>query len=150
LVAGSLGSRSELGESLQADTQASSSQAYEAQSDEPLDPRLAKEIQSLLAELPEDVRRELNLGQIEVDDPAFLEGLTDHVSRLALANPRIGRKLLGKLRRLQTSVRRTVREVDPDVKTSDTIQRESPRVGRNAPCPCGSGRKFKQCCLRLE
>jgi SEC-C motif len=21
-----------------------------------------------------------------------------------------------------------------------------PRPGRNAPCPCGSGRKFKQCC----
>jgi uncharacterized protein YecA (UPF0149 family) len=21
-----------------------------------------------------------------------------------------------------------------------------PKVGRNAPCPCGSGRKFKQCC----
>lgn len=26
--------------------------------------------------------------------------------------------------------------------------RQSPRVGRNAPCPCGSGRKFKQCCGR--
>jgi uncharacterized protein YecA (UPF0149 family) len=22
------------------------------------------------------------------------------------------------------------------------------RVGRNQPCPCDSGRKFKQCCLR--
>jgi uncharacterized protein YecA (UPF0149 family) len=22
------------------------------------------------------------------------------------------------------------------------------RVGRNEPCPCGSGRKFKACCLR--
>ena len=22
------------------------------------------------------------------------------------------------------------------------------RVGRNEPCPCGSGKKFKQCCLR--
>jgi len=22
------------------------------------------------------------------------------------------------------------------------------RVGRNRPCPCGSGRKFKRCCLR--
>lgn len=22
-----------------------------------------------------------------------------------------------------------------------------PKVGRNAPCPCGSGKKFKQCCL---
>ncbi len=27
-----------------------------------------------------------------------------------------------------------------------TIQRESPRVGRNAPCPCGSGKKYKRCC----
>jgi len=27
-----------------------------------------------------------------------------------------------------------------------TYQRESPKVGRNDPCPCGSGRKFKQCC----
>ncbi|MDJ0764248.1 MAG: SEC-C metal-binding domain-containing protein [Myxococcota bacterium] len=25
--------------------------------------------------------------------------------------------------------------------------RTDPKVGRNAPCPCGSGRKFKKCCL---
>jgi len=24
----------------------------------------------------------------------------------------------------------------------------SPKVGRNAPCPCGSGKKFKKCCGR--
>jgi hypothetical protein len=24
--------------------------------------------------------------------------------------------------------------------------RAAPRVGRNEPCPCGSGRKFKRCC----
>jgi preprotein translocase subunit SecA len=24
-------------------------------------------------------------------------------------------------------------------------QREAPKVGRNDPCPCGSGKKFKQC-----
>jgi hypothetical protein len=24
----------------------------------------------------------------------------------------------------------------------------SPHVGRNSPCPCGSGLKFKKCCLR--
>jgi uncharacterized protein len=28
----------------------------------------------------------------------------------------------------------------------ETIRRESPKVGRNDPCPCGSGKKFKQCC----
>lgn len=26
------------------------------------------------------------------------------------------------------------------------IVREGPRIGRNDPCPCGSGRKFKRCC----
>jgi transposase-like protein len=28
-----------------------------------------------------------------------------------------------------------------------TIRREAPKVGRNESCPCGSGRKFKICCL---
>jgi len=27
-----------------------------------------------------------------------------------------------------------------------TIRRDSPKVGRNDPCPCGSGKKFKKCC----
>ena len=27
-----------------------------------------------------------------------------------------------------------------------TFQREHPKVGRNDPCPCGSGKKFKKCC----
>ena len=27
----------------------------------------------------------------------------------------------------------------------DTVKRETPRVGRNDPCPCGSGKKFKHC-----
>ena len=26
------------------------------------------------------------------------------------------------------------------------IKRSSPKVGRNEPCPCGSGKKFKKCC----
>jgi uncharacterized protein len=26
------------------------------------------------------------------------------------------------------------------------VQREAPKVGRNDPCPCGSGKKFKKCC----
>lgn len=25
--------------------------------------------------------------------------------------------------------------------------RETPKIGRNDPCPCGSGRKYKKCCL---
>ena len=29
-----------------------------------------------------------------------------------------------------------------------TFRRTLPKVGRNDPCPCGSGKKFKQCCGR--
>jgi uncharacterized protein len=28
----------------------------------------------------------------------------------------------------------------------ETVRRIEPKVGRNDPCPCGSGRKFKNCC----
>jgi preprotein translocase subunit SecA len=30
------------------------------------------------------------------------------------------------------------------------VQRTGPRVGRNDPCPCGSGKKYKKCHLPLE
>ncbi|MBN1519487.1 MAG: YchJ family protein [Spirochaetales bacterium] len=34
-----------------------------------------------------------------------------------------------------------------EVKTA-TVTRTAPKVGRNDPCPCGSGKKYKQCCGR--
>jgi preprotein translocase subunit SecA len=30
----------------------------------------------------------------------------------------------------------------------DTVVREERRIGRNDPCPCGSGKKYKKCCSR--
>jgi len=35
-------------------------------------------------------------------------------------------------------------EVSP---TEKQLARKPPKVGRNEPCPCGSGKKFKKCCL---
>ncbi len=29
------------------------------------------------------------------------------------------------------------------------VRRETPKVGRNEPCPCGSGKKYKNCCGRV-
>lgn len=36
----------------------------------------------------------------------------------------------------------------PPAGLTEGVRRESPRVGRNDPCPCGSGRKYKKCCLQ--
>jgi hypothetical protein len=30
----------------------------------------------------------------------------------------------------------------------ETYHRQEPRIGRNDPCPCGSGKKYKKCCGR--
>jgi len=30
------------------------------------------------------------------------------------------------------------------------IKLQQPKVGRNDPCPCGSGKKYKKCCGRLS
>ena len=32
----------------------------------------------------------------------------------------------------------------------EPYERESPKIGRNDPCPCGSGKKYKKCCGRSE
>ena len=39
-------------------------------------------------------------------------------------------------------------ELAKKYKQSKTVRRETPKVGRNDPCPCGSGKKYKHCCGR--
>lgn len=38
--------------------------------------------------------------------------------------------------------------VEEGYKPIEPVVRTEPVVGRNEPCPCGSGKKFKKCCLR--
>jgi hypothetical protein len=112
------------------------------------DAQTEKSIREILELLPADVVEELNRGVIDLKDPAFLEGLADHVSRLSLADPRNGKRIIAKFVKLKKRIRQSLRESDPDVVTSATVARSGPRVGRNEKCPCGSGRKYKQCCMR--
>jgi uncharacterized protein len=51
---------------------------------------------------------------------------------------------------LARSYRHFVRQRREDARhggmQSDPLRRTAPKVGRNEPCPCGSGKKFKRCC----
>ena len=40
---------------------------------------------------------------------------------------------------------RSHRQVKPSAHMSD-LSRNAPKGGRNDPCPCGSGKKYKKCC----
>jgi len=48
------------------------------------------------------------------------------------------------LRRMERnlSAQPDIRDLSPTM----PIVEQSPKIGRNAPCPCGSGRKYKKCC----
>jgi preprotein translocase subunit SecA len=35
--------------------------------------------------------------------------------------------------------------IDPAALAQTPMQRDEPKIGRNDPCPCGSGKKYKQC-----
>lgn len=39
-----------------------------------------------------------------------------------------------------------LREQGADIPKVETVVHEGPRIGRNDPCPCGSGKKYKKCC----
>ncbi len=101
----------------------------------------------LLAMLPEDVRADLNAGTIDVHDPEFIKGLLDHLRR----DPNSTSVGIAKtLQGVQRKLRDLVRAEDPNARVNDTVRRETKRVGRNDRCPCGSGKKYKQCCLRKQ
>lgn len=43
-----------------------------------------------------------------------------------------------------------LKEGDCPFGEAETYVRPKPKVGRNDPCPCGSGKKYKKCCLPRE
>ena len=40
------------------------------------------------------------------------------------------------------------RFIDGKIFGPDPVRRDHPKVGRNDPCPCGSGKKYKKCCCQ--
>ncbi len=87
----------------------------------------------------------------EVLRPIYLLGADDVTEEeMALTTTPAQREELTKL--IPASVARIYRFWQPyrravvERDIANHYQREHPKTGRNAPCPCGSGKKFKKCC----
>ena len=50
--------------------------------------------------------------------------------------------------RASSSTTAKAAEQQGELKIELPTRREAPKVGRNDPCPCGSGKKYKACCGR--
>ena len=103
-------------------------------SDDLLERVLIENVASL--DLPEPVRR---------DAPQLVEAFFEYLdaagkapgtARWSAAMPAIAERYAERFRN------------DGSVK-GETVRHSLAKVGRNDPCPCGSGRKFKKCCIDL-
>lgn len=54
------------------------------------------------------------------------------------------------LRRQASQLRGTIAEIEESMGGMGTLPARALKIGRNEPCPCGSGKKYKHCCLGKE
>jgi tetratricopeptide (TPR) repeat protein len=75
-------------------------------------------------------------------DAYDVEPVADRLIDLLRAQPGRQADVTAVKRRVKAAVRR----VGSGLVRLEPVRREAPKVGRNDPCPCGSGRKYKRCC----
>ena len=63
----------------------------------------------------------------------------------AEAVPGVCRPRRGQAAAAAAAARRRGRRAPAATTSIKTVRREEPKVGRNDPCPCGSGKKYKKC-----
>jgi len=103
-------------------------------------------------DLDKDGMRAL-MAMVEAD--ALSEGVEDFQKRNTSLKPagikRTHKQLLGMAETIDTIMMdlalafRSTRKQNIESMVSNTVKA---KVGRNDPCPCGSGKKYKSCCLK--
>jgi hypothetical protein len=91
-----------------------------------------------------DIERALALGK-----EAAIESLKDHRQMITDVGEEVGWWACFRDDAWNTGRRKAQLSAPPlSLGTAKPIRQPRPKVGRNDPCPCGSGKKFKKCCGR--
>ena len=78
-------------------------------------------------------------GKHDLVAPALLEEMDDDPDTKSTLRKQIGSIIVTTYETFLALRRRTLTAAKPAT--------SAPRVGRNDPCPCGSGKKYKRCCI---
>ena len=93
-------------------------------------------------------RVEYMLDMLEIRGFTFFEDVQGRGSKNG--EPRRGTHAWPEMHEVSTFVKESDgwKFEDGELVGETPIVREEPKIGRNDPCPCGSGKKFKKCCGR--
>ncbi len=84
------------------------------------------------------------LSKIEIASPEELARQQQHYEQIAAPQFHYHHEEINALQPQTQSEEVAIAEM-PEELTQQPYTRLEPKVGRNAPCPCGSGKKYKQC-----
>lgn len=118
-------------------------QAYKDELVEPFFIHL-KDVEEVLAQDKEKVLQDLR------NDPRY-HLITDTISEMecwaCFRTPEQERKRIKKMEKLLKKQAKKLPSPRHESPKSQPVTRKTKKVGRNDPCPCGSGKKYKKCCL---
>ncbi len=83
------------------------------------------------------------------------ERVTDLIFRMEQLDEQFVRHTVPTIEKHETPTTDIAREQEEAIQGShtnkvETIRNRGDKIGRNDPCHCGSGRKYKSCCMRLD
>lgn len=104
-----------------------------AQKNEPIEQRIEREIEAL----PDMLKGKLK-------DPEVKKRFVDIAKRMEKDG--VDFKSIRQMKKWMKNHEAELRQGGVDTPKVETVVHEGPRIGRNDPCPCGSGKKYKKCC----
>lgn len=100
---------------------------------ESIEERIEKELESLPAIIK---------GKLK--DPEIKKRLIDVAKRMEKDG--VNFKSIRQMKKWMKDHEAELRAEQGNTPKVETVVHEGPRIGRNDPCPCGSGKKYKKCC----
>ena len=76
----------------------------------------------------------------------MVEDIKTDVVKILLNIHRAGEMTRKETVKITEASQENLNNLDNDTVRKETVKNEGHNVGRNDPCPCGSGKKYKQCC----
>lgn len=102
-------------------------------SKEPIEQRLERELESLPA-----------VFKNKLKDPAVKQRFIDIAKRMEKDG--VDFKSIRAMKKWMEKHKAELQNPNGEAPKVQTVVHEGPKIGRNDPCPCGSGKKYKKCC----
>ncbi len=98
-----------------------------------IEERLEKELDSLPA-----------MFKSKLKDPAVKQRFIDIAKRMEQDG--VDFKSIRAMKKWMEAHKAEFQNPNGEVQKVQTVVHQGPKIGRNDPCPCGSGKKYKKCC----